>query len=206
MSVGGTARRLVDAVAARDHDGIVGTLAPDVRFRYLIPPGPGQVIGAASTADTYLGWFGDAEQLEVQDVLVRQLSDRQSVRYQFLLGRPAGWVVVEQHTFLDVDVEGRIATMDLVCSGFRPVATPEGGDSMHTHEFDAGSMGCSDGLAPEFRRRMGAIAVGDVLVVTARDPAAKEDLPSLARMMGHTVRSVELSEDGRLLISVERGR
>jgi TusA-related sulfurtransferase len=78
--------------------------------------------------------------------------------------------------------------------------------SVETHEFDAGTMGCTDGLAPEFRRRIGAIPVGDVLVVTARDPAAKEDLPPLARMMGHTVRSIEAAGDGRLLITVERGR
>jgi TusA-related sulfurtransferase len=42
--------------------------------------------------------------------------------------------------------------------------------------------------------------------VSTRDPAAKEDLPSLARMMGHVVRSIEASDDGRLLVSVERGR
>ena len=48
--------------------------------------------------------------------------------------------------------------------------------------------------------------VGDVLAVTARDPAAKEDLPPLARLMGHTVHSVEAPGDGRLVITVERGR
>ena len=53
---------------------------------------------------------------------------------------------------------------------------------------------------------MEQIPVGNVLAVSTRDPAAKEDLPPLARMMGHTVRSVEPSEDGRLLITVERGR
>ncbi len=77
---------------------------------------------------------------------------------------------------------------------------------MNTHDFDAGELGCADGLAGEFRRRIGAIPVGDVLVVTARDPAAKEDLPPLARMMGHAVRSVETLGDGRLQITVERRR
>jgi len=67
-------------------------------------------------------------------------------------------------------------------------------------------MGCADGLAAEFRRRIGAIPVGDVLVVTARDPAAKEDLPPLARLMGHAVHSVGAPGDGRLVITVERGR
>jgi TusA-related sulfurtransferase len=75
-----------------------------------------------------------------------------------------------------------------------------------THRFDAGRLSCADGLAQEFRRRMLAISQGDVLVVTARDPAAKEDLPPLARMMGHEVRSIETPGDGRLLMTVERGR
>jgi TusA-related sulfurtransferase len=74
------------------------------------------------------------------------------------------------------------------------------------HEFDAGDRGCSDGLAGEFRRRMQQIPIGHVLMVSTRDPAAKEDLPPLARMMGHVVRSVEAPGDGRLVVSVERGR
>lgn len=206
MSTHDSARQLVEAIAARDIGGIVGTLAPDVRFRYLIPPGPGEVLGAAEVAAKYFEWFSDANAVEVQDILVQQVSDRTSARYRFLLSEQGGWEVVEQQTFLDVDTEGQITSIDLLCSGFRPAEGPEGVSSLETHEFDAGTMGCSDGLAPEFRRRIGAIPVGDVLVVTARDPAAKEDLPPLARMMGHTVRSIESAGDGRLLITVERGR
>lgn len=77
---------------------------------------------------------------------------------------------------------------------------------MGNHEFDAGEMSCGDGLASEFRRRIQAIPVGDALAVTARDPAAKEDLPPLARLMGHRVHSIEAPGDGRLVITVERGR
>ncbi|MGH2640471.1 MAG: sulfurtransferase TusA family protein [Actinomycetota bacterium] len=74
------------------------------------------------------------------------------------------------------------------------------------HRYDAGNLGCAEGLAGEFRRHMQRIPIGDVLEVTTRDPAAKEDLPPLARMMGHVVRSIEAAGDGRLLVSVERGR
>jgi TusA-related sulfurtransferase len=81
-----------------------------------------------------------------------------------------------------------------------------GSEPVRTHRFDAGTMGCADGLAREFRRRILAIPLGDVIEVETTDPAAKEDLPPLARMMGHTVRSTESTGDGRLLISVERGR
>lgn len=200
------ARQLVAAVAARDAASLAGIFADDVRLRYLVPGGPGELVGAAGAAAQYVAWFDDAETVEVRDVLSLRVSDRTSVRYRFLVRRRTGWEVVEQQTYLDVDPDGRIAAIDLLCSGFRPAEGPEGAGSANTHAFDAGTMGCADGLAPEFRRRINAVPIGDVLVVTARDPAAKEDLPPLARMLGHTVRSIETPGDGRLLISVERGR
>jgi TusA-related sulfurtransferase len=76
----------------------------------------------------------------------------------------------------------------------------------HVHAFDAGDLSCATGLAAEFRRQITRIPVGDELLVTTGDPSAKEDLPPLARMMGHTVRSIESSRDGSLVIDVERGR
>jgi TusA-related sulfurtransferase len=76
----------------------------------------------------------------------------------------------------------------------------------HVHAFDAGDLSCATGLAGEFRRQIQRIPVGDELLVTTGDPSAKEDLPPLARMMGHTVRSIESSRDGSLVIDVERGR
>ena len=72
--------------------------------------------------------------------------------------------------------------------------------------FDAGDLSCATGLAEEFRKQIQAIPLGDELLVTTGDPSAKEDLPPLARMMGHTVRSIENSGDGSLVIDVERGR
>ena len=96
-----------------------------------------------------------------------------------------------------------------------PVTTNESGigssigagqQAVRVHTFDAGDLSCATGLAGEFRRQILAIPLGDVLSVETVDPAAKEDLPPLARMMGHKVLSVEPSEGGRLQISVERGR
>jgi TusA-related sulfurtransferase len=200
------AKRFLEAIAARDYKATFGALAHDVRFRYLVPGGPGELRGAADVAAKYFQWFGSADVLRVQRVLVEPLPDRISARYRFLLHEGERWDVIEQQTYLDMDAEGRVAAIDLLCSGFRPTGDLEGTRPSGTHEFDAGTMGCADGLATEFRRRIGAIPVGDVLVVTARDPAAKEDLPPLARMMGHAVRSVEAPSDGRFMITVERRR
>ena len=200
------AKRMVEAVAAKDYMGVFGALAPDTRFRYLVPRGPGELVGAADVAAKYFEWFGDADVITVEGIHVESLADRMSARYRFLLHKRDGWKVIQQQEYLDVNREGRIASVDLLCSGFRPVRDKEAAESSGTHRFDAGNLGCPDGLASEFRRRIGAIPIGDVLVVTARDPAAKEDLPPLARMMGHAVLSIDSPGDGRLLITVERRR
>jgi TusA-related sulfurtransferase len=72
--------------------------------------------------------------------------------------------------------------------------------------FDAGNLGCASGLAQEFRRQIAGVAVGDSLAVVVADPSAKEDLPALARLLGHTVKSTQTLDDGRLTITVERGK
>src|SRR5207247_6726475 len=178
------------------------------RFRYLIPPGPGQAEGAADVVAKFLDWFGDADELRVERISAEWLADRTSLRYRLLLHEEVGWKEVEQQQYVDVDEGGLIFAIDLLCSGFRPAEDGEEamGPLERTHTFDAGTLGCADGLAQEFRRRILAIPLGDVLMIETSDPAAKEDLPPLARMMGHTVRSVEPSGNGRLLITVERGR
>jgi TusA-related sulfurtransferase len=200
------ANRFVAALAAGDYDGLAAAFAPDVRFRYLVPRGPGEMRGAVEAAAQFRQWFGDADALEVQSIRVEPLPDRTSARYRLKVRKYDGWEVVEQQTYVDVDEGGRIAGIDLLCSGFRPTIGAQEIESPGRHHFDAGTLGCAEGLAQEFRRRILAIPPGDVLVVQTSDPAAKEDLPPLARMMGHTVRSVEPSGNGRLQITVERRR
>ena len=84
---------------------------------------------------------------------------------------------------------------------FFPISTPA-----QPNVFDAGAMGCGDGLAQEFRSRLDDIGVGESLTVIVSDPAAKEDLPSLVRMMGQTVASCEPAPGNRLAITVEKCR
>jgi hypothetical protein len=55
-----------------------------------------------------------------ESVLVRPIADRVSVRYRFVLRRGARLEVIEQQIFMDLDEQGRIKALDLLCSGFRP--------------------------------------------------------------------------------------
>ena len=84
-------------------------------------------------------------------------------------------------------------------------SSPGSRDSDETSHFDAGTRGCGDGLAQELRQRIDAVAIGQQLTVTVRDPSAKADVPSVARMLGHRVLSEEPFPDGRLVITLERG-
>lgn len=193
----------LDALKARDYEAASLLLADDVRFRMLVPSGLMTETDADGTIGRFRGWFGDADSFDVEASSADQVEGRESITYRFRLHDADGWQAIEQHLMIDVGTDGRINAIDLLCSGFRSIAACELG---RVHGFDAGDLGCADGLAGEFRRQMQQIPMGDVLVVSTRDPAAKEDLPPLARMMGHVVRSIEAPGDGRLLVSVERGR
>lgn len=70
-----------------------------------------------------------------------------------------------------------------------------------TAQFDAGDEHCGTGIGKQLRAWWAARPPGSRTVVTARDPSTRADLPSLARMLGHTVESVT-ETDGVLRITV----
>lgn len=53
---------------------------------------------------------------------------------------------------------------------------------------------------------MQGVGLGDIVEFVVFDPSAKEDLPSLARMMGHRILSTEAGESGAMIVSIERAR
>jgi TusA-related sulfurtransferase len=191
------------ALAAREFTTAQAVLAPDVRFRMLVPSGLMTDEGSDATIGWFRSWFAEADPFQVETSSAEEVEGRAAVTYRFRLHNANGWQLIEQHLMLDVRADGHVEAIDLLCSGFRPIAVDE---PDRVHRYDAGDLGCADGLAGEFRRQMQQIPVGHVLVVSTRDPAAKEDLPSLARLMGHVVRSIKAPADGRLLVCVERGR
>jgi len=195
----------LDRFSTGDFDGTAALFDPDVEMRALLPDGPHTYNGREEVTGKLKWWFGSGDEARSVHAEARAVEDRVELSYGFHIlnavdGAMPGWHAIEQRAFCDVGT--MIERIDIVCSGFRPIVEKSGG----LHRFDAGEMGCGDGLPQEFRRWVRSIPVGDVMEVVTRDPAAKEDLPSLARLMGNTVKSIEPLEDGRLLISVERGK
>jgi TusA-related sulfurtransferase len=195
------AEAFLEALGRRNFEALEATLHPGVRFRALVPGEP--AISGASTdaAACFRRWFGDKTDVELVDRRVERVVDRMGVQFRATLKKNGQPFVIEQHLCGDVE-DGRFVTLDLLCTGFRPIATA----SSHgvTHVFDAGDLGCGSGLPREFRARLAQIPVGHVLEVVTDDPSAREDLPSLARLLGHQVRAIEPGPDGKLRIRVER--
>jgi hypothetical protein len=114
------ARGLVTALAQRDFPGLGETLAPDVRMRALLPPGPIELSGAEAAVAKFSAWFADAEEFELIRSGSDTVADRLHVFYRLRVKKPGDQrKIVEQHLLCALD-EGRIAALDLVCTGFRP--------------------------------------------------------------------------------------
>src|SRR5712691_167538 len=133
----------VSAVAGRDFEGLQAAMADDVRFRLLVPKGPQAQVGAAETVGRFVGWYAGADELRLESSSVGAVSGRMVLAYRFRLLDADGWQVIEQHVVADVAPDGRLEAIDLLCSGFLP--DPEPGPN-GTHRFDAGDLGCADGL------------------------------------------------------------
>ena len=113
---------LLEALCARAFDRVEGILAPDIRMRTLLPSGHHDYAGAGEATAAFTDWFGGADDFEVVQAGANEVAEaRLHLSYRFRLRRPRAvhTEVVEQHAFCKV-LDGRIVTIDLVCSGFRP--------------------------------------------------------------------------------------
>lgn len=197
------AETLMNAICARDLAALGAILAPDADMRALLPGSVREYRSAHEIVTAFEQWFGGATDFSIDPLPVEAVGSRFSLGWRVRLAvEGAGTRVAAQAAVVDVE-DDRVYGLDLLCSGFEDV-TPAAVAGSAAQHFDAGDLGCADGLAGEFRRRMDALPPGGVLRVTTRDPAAKEDLPPLARLLGHRVLGVEARPDGKTLISVER--
>ena len=117
-SVGGV---FLEAFANRDYQQMAATLAPDVRFRAMLPPGPMDWEGPTAVAEVFSSWFGGADDFELLDAEVGEVGGRLHLSWRVRV-RPApfgigdGWHVIEQQAYADAG--DTIRSLDLLCSGF----------------------------------------------------------------------------------------
>jgi TusA-related sulfurtransferase len=195
-----SARKFLELLAARDFDRLAASLASDAHARFLLPHGLEEYDGRDAIVARIRSWFGSATVFDLTSSTEDEVGVRHRISWRFSVVRDGSRQVIEQLVYLDLGHQG-IERIDLLCSGFQAEPSVVAGP---TQIFDAGDMGCADGLAQEFRRQMAKVSIGGSLEVVVSDPAAKEDLPSLARLLGQRITSTEAHDDGRLTITVER--
>lgn len=201
MSELSASQQFLKGLAVRDFTCVAGSFAPDAMARMLLPRGPEEHSGREAIARRFEGWFGSASEFKLQSSNEEAIGARHRITYRLCVVRDGHTrELVEQVALLDLGPPG-IERIDLLCSGFQ---IEPGAAAGPAQVFDAGAMGCADGLADEFRRRMADVPVGGSLRVVVTDPAAKSDLPSLARLLGQRVTEVQAHGDGRLTITVEK--
>ena len=194
-------QKFLELLAAREFERLTGTLASDAHARFLLPHGLDEYADRDAIVARIKSWFASASTFELTCSSEDAVGLRHRVIWRFEVVRAGGSrEVIEQLVYMDLGPRG-IEQLDILCSGFE---MEPGVAKSTTQVFEAGAMGCADGLAQEFRRRMANVPMGGSLEVVVSDPAAKEDLPSLARLLGQRITSTEAHDDGRLTITVER--
>ena len=114
---------LLEGLAAQDFAQLGGALAADARLRALLPPGLREWTGAQVIADRFKGWFGDTQDFDLVEATVGEVGGRLHLHWRLRLRAErlgTGWFTVEQQAYADTDDGGRIAQIDLLCTGYRP--------------------------------------------------------------------------------------
>lgn len=114
------------AIAAKDRDALLAVLAPSVDFRALTPGRSWEADTATALVDdVILGhWFEPSDRIDgIEQIEHDVMVDTERVGYRLRVTNADGVSLVEQQAYLRGDDDG-IAWLRIVCSGFRPIATP----------------------------------------------------------------------------------
>jgi len=116
----------LEGLAAQDFAELGGALTAGACLRALLPSGPREWAGAEAIARVFARWFGDTGDFELIEATIGEVGGRLHLHWRLRLraGRLGrGWFTVEQQAYADTDEGGRIARLDLLCTGY----LPEGG-------------------------------------------------------------------------------
>ena len=113
----------VEGLAAQDFAELGGALAADACLRALLPSGLREWAGAEAIAHRFARWFGDTEDFELVEASVGEVGGLLHLQWRLRLRAHrlgTGWFTIEQQAYADTDEGGRIAQLDLLCTGYLP--------------------------------------------------------------------------------------
>jgi hypothetical protein len=114
------AAEIAALVAERDPRRLAPSLTETVRLRALLPGGPIQAHGRDDVAACFRGFFADFDTVRVVESAGEAVGDRLLIHYRLHVTQGATrWVCTQ--TAVCKLVDGLLAVIDLLCSGFREV-------------------------------------------------------------------------------------
>ncbi len=115
------AAAIAAAVAGRDNVQLAAAVTDTVRLRALLPGGPIEEHGRDAVAARFSGWFADMDTVHLMESAGEAMADRFLIHYRLDLARRGTRWACTQTLVCKID-DGRLATIDLLCSGFREIS------------------------------------------------------------------------------------
>jgi hypothetical protein len=114
------AAAIAAAVAGRDSARLAAAVTETIRLRALLPGGPIEEHGRDAVVARFGKWFADMDAVEVVESAGEAVADRLLIHYRLdLAQRGTRWACTQ--TSICKITGGRLATIDLLCSGFRQI-------------------------------------------------------------------------------------
>ena len=114
------AASIAAAVACRDGGRLAAALTDTVRLRALLPGGLVESHGRDAVVARFAGWFANFDTVELVSAVGEPVADRLLVHYRLDVRRgPTRWICTQ--TLMCKTAGDLLATVDLLCSGFREI-------------------------------------------------------------------------------------
>ena len=113
----------LDSLDAQDFAKLGTTLTAGARLRALLPSGLREWTGSDVIAEQFARWFGSTQDFELVESTSGEVGNRLHMHWRLRLRAErlgTGWFTVEQQAYAHVADSGRLAQLDLLCTGYLP--------------------------------------------------------------------------------------
>jgi hypothetical protein len=114
------ATEIAVAVADRDSVKLAAAVTDTVRLRALLPGGPIEEHGRDDVVGRIGGWLADMDTVDLVESAGEAMADRLLIHYRLDLSQRGTHWACTQTSICKIN-DGRLATIDLLCSGFREI-------------------------------------------------------------------------------------
>ena len=120
MNAHSQAAAIAAAVAGRDSVRLAAAVTDTVRLRALLPGGPIEEHGRDAVVARFGRWFADMDAVGLVESAGEEVADRLLIHYRLNLALDDRRWTLTQTSVCNID-DGRLATIDLLCSGYRQI-------------------------------------------------------------------------------------